>query len=380
MGLYTKYEVCIRRIHFKTLCKNECCVKWRKGICPWNKGKQTIKGFCFGSSFETSALLIQIISRGHMKIIIRIINESYKGKIIITNKNGNWVWTVSGDIVNVEGNVTKTYWNQLKGIKSEQITKESKEDLPLKTKKIDPDQLLLKEMLVRDTYQIRNEDITPKTKEMFISQKYRLETAVKEKRFDEVIKILKEDCVYKMNLELCRQLIKKVNCQGNEVFWLGCLIQFRKELVRNDTLNLKEVIVIGKIVGEIEGVLSMIENSIANCCKITANVLADRLVTCIVEETKYFKINGIIQEKIVGEIKNLLLQVKQEMSMTKNENDYPFVMQMFNNKVTKRIVMFDSWEILVLKYSLDEISQWCSSNNIEFTIYQEALHSKLTQS
>ena len=71
------------------------------------------------------------------------------------------------------------------------------------------------------------------------------------------------------------------------------------------------------------------------------------------------------------------MKIKQEMFMTQNEHHYHFFMNEFTKKLTTDINEMKlsssthkdyQWSLLIWKFILDIIPQWCLTNEIPFSL------------
>ena len=382
MKLYHQYIICIRRIQFKKPCHNEIEIKWKTNSLFhrfYNKGKQHIEGFSYGETFETSLFHINILTKRSTKVIISIKNNEMKGIIKVSNRNGKWKWNIYGDIQSVDGTVEMKYFNQLNQFqqneKQHQINenelsmklneRNENNQIEINKKQFECDLLLFKEILSRDQYE--RETIIPmnQMKQHFIRQQKFLDEFIQQKLFNEIVFEMKQN-ISSMNPHLSQVLMIEISCERNEIFWLGCLISLRKQFVQKDSLTIDEIVELGKLLEGVDGIVSLIENSIAKVYKKSINQIVKRMKNNIQKIKEPFQRNGIIDEKIVGEMKNELMNIKQQMIMTKIEMNYEVFMKKLNHKLLKQINHFDEWESIIMKYIIDSISRWCEMNEIDF--------------
>ncbi|KAL7712451.1 FHA domain-containing protein [Entamoeba marina] len=391
MGKYNCYDICIKKILFKNQSSGDYNIRWRSGWFPWNKGKCIAKGNSFRNEFNMKEFHFRILAKQKINVHFRIRGKN-KGQIIISDGPNGVGWKTKGGIDKVEGILTKTHWGGIERIESQpnsplpliqplpeqskmQSTNESVIEKKTEMEKIDkrrinPDQVLLKELIIRDAHPIIEMQTLTKMEFNIENERNSIESMLDESNLTEIVNVLLEKSQtlpYEEFIELLKKLIVVMNILNSLVGKL------------ND-MTFDEIVVIGQIVLETDGIVSLVETVITNHYKDITHYMLNTFFTSISKSTDTFKENGVIDDEFVNEIKNMLLKIHQELLLHNNETCYLTLMRTFQKKLEKKVQTFDIWDSLVLKYMLDSLSSWIQLNSIQFktSTLKQLLNTKFT--
>ncbi|ELP89455.1 hypothetical protein EIN_390800 [Entamoeba invadens IP1] len=417
---YRCYEICIRRVQFDCPISQKCTMKWRKGLFPWNRGKEFVTGAVTeGKTLLTDGVVMKVLCKHSNKFHIKFANEKSKGTVLLKKEGDGWKWFCGGRVVKVEGDVTDHNWNQLSRfddslkMSKDSVNNESGSDVQKEEKEVNPrkgavaaktdkkcqpkkvattscpptpgrkgdkndiENILFAEVLARDVIRVNDEKDEQELAEAELKKK-RVEEDLKKRRVEKVIEIISDSCRDGRVL-MVREAFEKMSCNGNEVLFLGCLLGVRKNLVKDDKMGLNDIITVGKVVGEIGGVISAVENLIMRQSKKAAQCVVLRLDKIIKECTIEFKTKGLINEDVTQKFEEELFQAKQDMCSTGNVKYYKEFMKIVNKRFVKNLSTYQTNDFIVTKFAIDEIEEWCLSNLIFFSTesVSEAIHSLL---